>query len=456
MAQEVNLRALALETLLLFEKDREKANELINSVLEKYEYLPKNQRAFYARLTEGTLEEMIWLDYLIDCYSKTPVRKMKPVIRNILRLSFYQIRKMDSVPDRAAVNEAVKLTVKKGFGNLKGFVNGVLRSALREPDKALLPKEENTLSFLSVKYSMPEFLLEKWLKDYGKEKTRELCESFLKEKKTYIRFRGSERRQEECIAELKKEGISVEATGLLPYACSISGFDKLGELSAFERGDFLIQDISSMLAIEAAGIEKESNLKILDLCAAPGGKTLLAADKAGEGARLYARDVSEEKVELIRENAEKCGIKNVEIQVFDAKKYDSCIKEKMDLVIADLPCSGYGVIGHKPDIKYRASEENEENLVQLQRKILDNAVAYVKPGGKLLYSTCTINQKENEDQVSYILEKGGFKVADIRKNMPKEILPMISPKGSLQLLPGKNYPGDGFFITLFVKDEVKK
>lgn len=452
-AEQVNIRELALETLLLFEKEENrKLGDIMHAVLEKYAWLPKNQRSFYTRLTAGTLEQKILLDYVIGCYSKTPVKKMKPVIRNILRLGVYQIREMDAVPDGAAVNEAVKLAGRKGFRNLKGFVNGILRSVIRQPEKLEFPPKENTAQYLSVMYSMPPFLIEKWVTAYGAERTEALCKAFTKEAKTTIRLRGSEEEQKQCLQALERDGVQIQKAPYLPYAYYISGYDRLEELEAFQEGRFLVQDLSSMLAVEAAGIQKREGLQILDLCAAPGGKSLLAADKAGEQSTVRSRDVSERKTELIRENARRCKTENIQVQTGDAREFEEALEGKMDLVIADVPCSGYGVIRHKPDIKYGACTEKEASLIEIQREILQNAVRYVKLGGRLLYSTCTINRAENEEQAEWIAAQSGMKYRDLTKDLPQDFAGTTAKEGYIQLLPGE-FAGDGFFIAGFEKDE---
>ena len=444
MSEKENIRLLALETLLERERTGRKLDAIMNDVLENYAFLPKTQRAFYARLTGGTLEEQIRLDYVIGCYSKTPPAKMKPVIRNILRLSAYQILEMDAVPDSAAVNEAVKLAKKKGFGALSGFVNGVLRSMLREPQKCVLPPKTDTLSYLSVRYSMPEFLLRQWLAAYNEADTEAMCAAFLEPKKTTIRIRPD--RIPEGLAELKKDGAAVEPAPYLPYAFYLSGYENLQDLSAFSKGLFFVQDVSSMLAVEAAGISKEEKLRILDVCAAPGGKSALAADLASESSELLAGDVSAAKTALIEENCERLRIHNIHTRVWDAAVPDPALLGQMDLVFADVPCSGYGVIGHKPDIKYNASQEKQAELAALQFRILETAAGYVRPGGVLMYSTCTVSGEENEQNVARFLENHDFEAEDMTPYLPAEFAGTPARKGMLQLLPGRD-ACDGFFIA---------
>ena len=448
MSDNVNLRALALETLLEAEKSEGKLNEIVNAVLEKYAYLPKNQRGFYARLVEGTAENRIKIDYIIDSYSKIPVKKMKPAVRNILRTAVYQIMEMKSVPDSAAVNEAVKLAVKKGFGSLKGFVNGVLRSIIREPEKCVFPDRGDMKKYICVNYSMPEFIVSEWLERFGEEKTENICKYFLNEKKTTIRIRGGGREISETKESLIEEGVKVEKAPYIDCAYFISEYDSLTSLKSFDQGKFAVQDISSMIAVKCAGIDSDRALKILDVCAAPGGKSMFAADLSSADTKIISRDISYKKTDLIEDNIDRCGINKIETEVWDAANFDPRYEEAMDIVIADVPCSGFGVIGHKPDIKYNASLEKVNALADIQRAIIDAAIKYVKPGGVFLYSTCTISKKENEDNVKYILEKGEFKPDDITPYLPQKIKCDTAKDGYIQLLPGEVLC-DGFFIARF-------
>ena len=444
MREKENIRLMVLETLLERERTGKKLDGIMNAVLENIRYLPKTQRAFYARLTEGTIEEQIRLDHILGCYSRTPVSKMKPVIRSILRLSAYQILEMDAVPDSAAVNEAVKLAKIKGFGSLAGFVNGVLRSMLRDPQRGVLPEKTDMLRYLSIRYSMPEFLVRQWVDRFGAEAAEKMCASFLEPKKTTIRIRPG--RTQECLASLEKDGADTVPAPYLPCAWRISGYETLTELSAFSEGLFFAQDVSSMLAVAAAGIREDEKLRILDVCAAPGGKCLMAADLASEASEILAGDISETKTALIEENARRLGIRNLKTRVWDAAVPDPALFESMDLVFADVPCSGYGVIGHKPDIKYHASTENQAALAALQLRILKTASMYVRPGGVLIYSTCTVSEEENEKNAARFLENGGFAPEDMTPYLPSDLSHTTADQWMLQLLPGRDNC-DGFFIA---------
>lgn len=428
----VNIRELITEILLSIDRGEEHSHILLKNVLDKYDYLPQSDKNFIKRVTEGTLENRIRIDYIINSFSKTPVNKMKPLLRNLVRMSVYQIVYMDKVPDSAVCNEAVKITGKRGFKGLQGFVNGVLRSIARGKDEIKWPDEnDNSVNAFSVIYSCPELIVNSLIDDYGVEITRECLAASLKKSSLYVRI--DERLKDEEIEAIKAEwdenNIDYCKSEELPYAYRLKGADKLAKLKAFTDGNYTVQDFSSMLVCELAGIKASDT--VLDMCAAPGGKSMHAAVKlamadakacasseAGNGikrGRVISRDVTDYKVRLIEDNIDRLGLNNVMPELWDATVLDDEMIEMADVVIADVPCSGIGVIGRKPDIKYNLTSEGLKSIVTLQRQIIDNAVKYVKPGGTLMYSTCTMRKAENDDNVSYILDTGLYELEESKQ-----------------------------------------
>lgn len=430
MIKEMNVRELALEVLLEIEKG-EKSHLILRSVLEKYQYLTKQERAFLTRVTEGTVERRLELDYIINQYSKVKVKKMKPVIRNLLRLAVYQMKYMDNVPDSAACNEAVKLAVKRGFGNLRGFVNGVLRNIARNLDHIEYPEKEQTIPYLSVMYSMPEWIVKMWVSDYGREKTEEILQNFYIERPTTIRVNENQISKVALMDKLEREGVKVEEHPFLQSALLISNYDYLGALDSFLEGDFQVQDAASIQVAESAEIKEDDY--IIDVCAAPGGKALHAAQILNGTGFVEARDLTEYKVSLIRENIWRMGFTNIEAVQQDATIYDEASEAKADVVIADLPCSGLGVLAKKTDLKYKMTPETEKEVAELQRQILKTVHRYVKPGGTLIYSTCTICKSENEENAKWFV-----------KNHPQFEL-----RWEKQIFPGRET--DGFYIAKFIR-----
>ena len=446
MTSGVNAREMILEILLEIDEG-EHSHIAIRNALSKYQFLPKQERAFITRVCEGTLEYRIQIDYIIDAFSKTPVDKMKPVIREILRSAVYQLKYMDSVPDSAVCNEAVKLAQKKGFYNLKPFVNGVLRSIVRQMDEVQFPKkEDDVVKYLSITYSMPEILVERWLADYGEEKTELMLADFLKEKPLNVRCRTYLHSQEEIRKSLEDQGVEVTQAPYLSYAYEISGFNHILALDAFVQGKIQVQDVSSMLVAEIANPQKGDY--IIDMCAAPGGKSLHLGDKMEGYGTVDARDLTQYKVSLIEENIRRTGSINVQAKVQDATLFDVESECKANIVLADVPCSGYGVIGKKPEIKYRVTPQKQEEIVILQRVILKRAAEYVKPRGSLIFSTCTIAKEENEENMMWFLNNFPFKLESLDPYLPEELHSETTALGYLQLLPGV-HKTDGFFMAKF-------
>lgn len=447
MTKAINEREIVLEVLLEITEHGMYSHIVLRDVLNKYQYLEKKERSFITRVTEGTLEHMMEIDYILDQFSKVKVKKMKPVIRNIMRSAVYQMKYMDSVPVSAACNEAVKLAVRKGFGSLRGFVNGVLRNVARNLDQIEYPTEP--LQRLSIQYSMPEWILNLWLKAYDSDIVEQMLQAFQRETPLTIRCNLRMVTPKQLKEHLEAEGVTVKVHPYLEYAFHISGFDYLGDLESFQDGEFSVQDISSMLVSELAG-PKEGDY-VIDVCAAPGGKSLHMAEKLNGSGHVEARDLTEYKVGLIQENIERTGLSNVEAVQQDALIFDETSVGKADIVLADLPCSGLGVLAKKTDLKYKATKEGADSLAKLQREMLKNVQAYVKDEGKLVYSTCTINPAENMDNVHWFLNQyPEFELIDIHGSLCEELQKDVKENGCIQLLPGV-HQSDGFFLACMKK-----
>ncbi len=392
--------------------------------------LDKRDRAFVTRLTEGVIEQLILLDFCINEVSKVKVKKQKPIMRNALRLGTYQLLFMDSVPDSAAVNETVNLVRKKGLSGLSGFANGVLRNIAREKDKILGKAEKN----ISIRYSCPEWICSYFETTYGLETAEQILRGLQRNPDMTVRVNLSKTTPQKLQESLSGKGINVTAGVHHSYALLLSDVDNLSELSEFKDGLFQVQDESSMFVCEKAGIKAGD--VVIDVCAAPGGKTLHAADiinSLGGKGKVISRDISEAKLRLIRENIDRSGFTCIIPEVHDALDADEELFGKADVVLCDAPCSGLGIIAKKPDIKYNMTPEKQEELAKLQRQILSVVCRYVKPGGTLMYSTCTINTKENEDNVKWFCGNFNFSLVEQK-----------------QFLPGID-GCDGFFISKLVR-----
>ncbi len=443
MAVNCNVRELALEVLAAVEKEHFKFNDTLHTQLMKYQYLKKQDRAFLTRLCEGVMEYKLRLDYVIDKISNTPIHKCKPLIRCILRMGAYQILFMDSVPDSAACNEAVKLAKKRGFSGLSGFVNGVLRNLAKEKESISYPdRQKYPEKYLSIYYSIPEWIIGQWVSQYGLENAEIMAMDTVSRRPLTVRIN-------QCITDIKslsseweKEGIvsrrlplneaAKKALGdkvfdeLMDTAFYLEGIDYLNIYDSFLKGMYTVQDagamISGIIFKQVAGYDKEDILA-LDMCAAPGGKTAFAAEILGKRGRVIARDVAKAKVDKLKETVERLNLTNVVCEVRDALDASDELFGNVDVVLLDAPCSGLGVLGRKKDICYEINEQQIEQLILLQRDMLKISLEYVKTGGYLIYSTCTVNKRENCDNIDWILNEH----REFQKYYEAQLLPGVMP-----------------------------
>ena len=436
-------REIAADILMEVLEKKQYSHVVLLNALKKYQYLEKQERSFIKRVVDGTLERLMQIDFIIESFSSTPLRKMKPTVRTILRMGVYQICYMDRVPDSAACNEAVKLTVKRGFSGLKGFVNGVLRNIARNIEDIKYPVNEEKK--LSVNYSMPEWIIKLWTQEYGINKTKEMLTSIYSDRRTTVRVNTGRVTVEEVISILENSGVKVEKSPLYDKALLIWDYDNLNSLEAFLKGMITVQDLSSMMAGLSANPKKGDY--IIDVCAAPGGKTMHMADIMGQTGMVDSRDLTPYKISLINENISRMGYKNIKTTVMDATVLDEKSIEAADVVMADLPCSGLGVMGKKNDIKYNVSLAQIKELVKLQRQILQVSCKYLKKGGTLVFSTCTVNKYENDENVRWITENLPLTPVSLAGILPKQL---GGDKGYVQIYPGE-YGMDGFFVSAFKK-----
>lgn len=430
------------------------------------EGMDRRQRAFVKRLTEGIIERRIEIDNVIRTYTKKGAR-IRPVIRDILRMGIFQILYMDAVPDSAACNEAVKLTKLSGKKELSGFVNGVLRTVAREKDKGIFAaaaREDGASSdpaALSRKYSMPEWIIRLWNEQRSEQDTRALLEALLEVRPVSIRFddRCSAADIEKILAGMQEKGVTATKGHYHALCYELTGTDSVATLPGYREGLWTVQDESSMLVAEAAGLQGGET--VYDVCAAPGGKSmhcaskLLALAKRAEGGAaavkagtVHAFDLSKGKTAQIMKNVRRMHLPNVVVSQRDALLPVPAEAGAADVLLCDLPCSGLGVIGRKRDIKYHVSPAQLEELAKLQKDILRSAVGYLKEGGVLIYSTCTINRGENEEIAAYIEKELGFTADPLAPHLPAGI-PGIDGH-MLQLLP-HIHGTDGFFLARFIK-----
>ena len=376
-----NARKTAVKVLVKIQKEGTYSNLGVAEALKNSELNPQD-KSLATAIIYGVLDRKITLDYILSKFLKTPINKTEPFTLMVLRSALYQIKYMDKIPESAAVNEAVKIMKSSKFSRNSGFVNGVLRSVLRTDVE--IPKGDSPED-LSVRYSCPLWIVESFLKDYGIEDTKALLEESLKPAPTVLRINNARADISEIEKEYEIKDNSIELT---------KGMD-ITNSELYKKGLVYAQDYASQRAVEI--LSPKSGGRVLDLCSAPGGKAFTMANLMGNKGEILACDLYPHRVELIERTAKRLGLDIIKTAVADATRYNPKLGE-FDCVLCDVPCSGLGVIRRKPEIKYNALPCLEE-LKNIQLSILKNAVKYLKKGGKLLYSTCTLRREENEKLV---------------------------------------------------------
>lgn len=387
-------RKIAIDALLKVNNDLAYSNITLNNVLKNAELSPADKQ-FATALFYGVLDRKITLDYVLDSLIKTPLNKVDGFTKEVLRTGLYQIMFMEKVPDSAAVNEAVKIikASKKRYNS--GFVNAVLRSAIRI-DK-LLP-EGNTARELSIRYSCPEWIVESFIEDYSFKTAVSLLEETVKAAPTYLRVNTLKTTTDVLLLKLENLGVGAEKTDETDAVKILSGF-AIENNELYKNGFFYVQDLSSQKCAKLLGAKKGE--RVLDMCASPGGKSFTSALLMENEGEIVSCDLYDGRTNLITKGAERLGIDIIKTRVADATVYNKEIGE-FDAVLCDVPCSGLGIIRRKPDIKYKPVVDFSE-LESIQSKILENAVKYLKSGGRIVYSTCTLRKEENEKQVEHFL-----------------------------------------------------
>ena len=391
-------RKLAFQALLRMETAKSYSNLTLDALLKAENPEPR-ERQLAANLFYGVLERKLTLSYLIEKYTKKKLASRDPEVVVALELGLYQLLYMDGIPQSAAVNESVEVIKKSRKKSAAGFVNGVLRSFLRDGRRVELP-EGDTLRRASIEFSMPLPILKRWAKDYSPETAVELAKACLGRPPLHGRVNTLRCTAAEVIASLEKDGVRVVPYETLPDCLELSETGSVSELAAFREGLLTIQDTASQLCAWAVGAKKGE--RIFDLCAAPGSKSFTVAQLMGDEGELLSFDLHPSRVELIRKGAERLGIRCIQAGAGDATKFRPELG-LADRVLCDVPCSGLGIIRRKPEIRYK-SEEELEGLPPIQLAILENGARYVKPGGTLVYSTCSLNRAENEEVVDRFLK----------------------------------------------------
>lgn len=441
-----NPRAWALQVLLDVEERGAYANLALGSLLDKIRPV-KLDRSFTTELVYGTLRTLNTLDWALAQYSRRPLADLAPAVRNILRLGTYQIMFMDRVPDSAAVNESVNLARKHGHAGIVKYVNGVLRNLVRGKDRLSYPDpKEKPVESIALRYSHPHWLVRYWLNLFGYEDTVALCEANNLPAPNTVRVNTLKTDTAMLIGVLDALGVKAQRGQYARDCLYLDGFVSLGGLPPFREGLFQIQDESSILVGQA--LQPKPGTRVIDVASAPGGKATHLAQLMQNQGEIIALDVHPHKIKLIEENCRRLGVKIVRPRLLDAREITKETVGMADYVLVDAPCSGLGVLRRRPDARWRKDEEQIKSLAELQGQILAAVAPIVKPGGVLVYSTCTITREENLGQLEKFLDDyQAFQLESLKDLLPEELdHEGTMSKGYLQILPHL-HGLDGFFIA---------
>lgn len=450
MTKKTSARESALQVLINVEEREAYANLALGALLEKSD-MDKLDRAFTTELVYGTLRTRNTLDWALGRYLRRPLPGLPAAVRNILRLGAYQILFMDRVPDAAAVNEAANLARRNGHAGIVKFVNGVLRNLARGKDNLPYPDPgEDPVNYIALRYSHPGWLVRRWLEEFGYEQTAALCEADNRPAPNTVRVNTLKINAGELSTRLESCGVKALKGRYAEDCLQLEGFVSLGRLAPFQEGLFQAQDESSILVGQA--VRPAPGSRVIDVASAPGGKATHLAQIMKNRGEILALDVHEHKIKLIKENCRRLGVEIVRTLLADARRLPEEYTGWADYVLVDAPCSGLGVLRRRPDARWRKGEEQIKELVSLQAQILDAAAVALKPGGVLVYSTCTITREENLGQVEGFLRRHrDFRAEPLTGLLPDSLDHAgTMSRGYLQILPHL-HGLDGFFIARLKK-----
>ncbi len=434
-----NTRTLAVKALLRVNEGGF-SNIVLDALLSGAQ-LEHRDRAFVSVLFYGVLERRITLDKIIKKYSSKPLESLEPAVLECLRIGFYQLIYMNSVPDNAALNETVEAVKQLGFAKASGFVNGILRSFLRDGKKFDFSRLDK-IGRLSAEYSAPIWLCKKWCNEYGDEKTETALRESLGAVPIFARVNTTKTTAEELLSILAEENVKAVLTDIVPDAVIINSVAPQST-KAYKNGLFHVQDVSSQLCAKAVGAQKGE--RVLDVCSAPGGKTFTVAQLMENEGEIVACDLHPKRAGLVKGGAERLGLSIVTAKANDATVFNEKLGT-FDRVLCDVPCSGLGVIRRKPEIRFKDPAEISM-LPKIQYKIASTSAGYLKEGGTMIYSTCTLSKEENDMVVKRLISEDGL----VPEKLPEELLKYSKDGFSVTLMPGE-INSDGFYFAKLRKE----
>ncbi|MBD7983482.1 16S rRNA (cytosine(967)-C(5))-methyltransferase RsmB [Sporosarcina sp. Sa2YVA2] len=435
-----NVRDAALSILIEINENQAYSNLLLNRTIKKYTIDPKD-RGLLTELTYGTLQHRLALDYYLEPFVRG---KLDRWVRELLRLSIYQIVFLTKIPPHAVVHEAVEIAKRRGHKRIAPTVNGILRSVLREGVPSIEEIKDDA-ERISIETSHPKWLIDRWIEQFGKEEALAMAHENNNPATMTARVNSLKLTVEEAILSLQKEGIEA-SKGQVVMESVQTASGSLANTVAYADGLLTIQDESSMLPVLALNVKP--GMKVLDMCAAPGGKTTFIAEKMNDEGEIYAHDLHDHKLKLIKANAERLGISSIQTKSGDSRELTTVYEAaSFDRILVDAPCSGLGVIRRKPEIKYNKTEQDLKNLTVIQQQLLETAYQLIKPDGIIVYSTCTVEYEENEGLVKQFLNTHpDLQLADL--NSVQSHVPLPIENNMLQVLP-QHFGSDGFFVAAF-------
>lgn len=438
-------RNIAFNVLLKIEQDNAYSNIALNNAIRENR-LNGLDSSFVSALVYGVLERQITLDYIIRQYSKIPLRKIEIKTKIILRLGILQLLFMDKVPESAAVNESVNLAKKHKLQKSSGFINGILRSITRAEVKYNLPDENDKVRYYAIKYSAPQELTKLWLDSYGEENTVKLLEALNGRPKICARVNTLKTNKKALIDELAKQNVSAQEIPFLENAITLENTGSIERLSSYKKGLFHIQDASSQLCVDF--LSPKPREIMLDVCSAPGGKSFTSAQYMSDRGKIFSCDLYDHKLKLIKDNAHRLGINSIVTLKRDGASSEVPLPIA-DKILCDVPCSGLGILSRKPEIRYKDNLITED-LPELQYKILCKSAEYLANGGRLVYSTCTLNPEENNKNAKRFLDEHPD-FYGVKLKLPQTITRAYEENDyELTLMPHTSGT-DGFYIAVFGK-----
>lgn len=438
-----NVRDAALSILLTIDKHQAYSNLLLNETIQKYKISDAKDRGLLTELAYGTLQHKMTLDYYLDPFIRG---KVDLWVRWLLRMSLYQMHYLTRIPAHAAVNEAVEIAKRRGHKGIASMVNGILRSILREGVRST-DEIQDANERLAIATSHPQWLVNRWVESYGYEHAKAMLEENNVPPLQTVRVNTTKATVENVLATLEREGVKAVRSEVIPECVQLLT-GQAARTAAFKHGLITIQDESSMLPANV--LNPQPGMKVLDMCAAPGGKTTHLAEKMQNEGSILAMDLHPKKLDLIEENTARLGLEIVQTAPIDGRKATQFLPaNSFDAILVDAPCSGLGVMKRKPDIKYTKREEDLESLQTIQLAILDNAAKLLKPNGRLVYSTCTVDKHENEGTVEAFLAQHPEMELVPLDHLPQQLLAK-QQSGMLQVFP-QDFASDGFFVASFCK-----